>query len=221
MLVVHHLEHSRSHRILWLLEELELDYELVTYQRDPKTLLAPPDLKAIHPLGKSPVVSDGDTVLAESGAIIEYVLDHYDGGALRPPPMAPERQQYTYWLHYAEGSLMPVFLMKLVFDRLRDTKVPFFVKPVVKGLVKKVNDAYLGHQIKLHLDYVNRHLDDNDWFVAGKFSAADIQMSYPLQAAASRTDLSAYAQIRAFLNRVRERPAYQRALENGGPVELP
>jgi len=130
MIIVHHLNNSRSQRILWLLEELGLEYEIKKYQRDPKTMLAPPELRAVHPLGKSPVVQDGDTIVAESGAIIEYLVGRYGDGRLAPAPGSPERLRYTYFLHYAEGSAMPPLLLKLVFDRVGSTPAPFFVRPI-------------------------------------------------------------------------------------------
>src|SRR3954470_1149147 len=134
MIVVHHLNNSRSQRVLWLLEELQLPYEIRRYERDPKTMLAPPELRAVHPLGKSPVISDGDLTLAESGAILEYLADRYGAGVLAPPPGTPERLRYSYWMHYAEGSLMPPLLLKLVFDRVQKADMPFFIKPVARGI---------------------------------------------------------------------------------------
>jgi hypothetical protein len=134
MIVVHHLNNSRSQRILWLLEELGLEYEIKKYQRDPKTMLAPPELRAVHPLGKSPVITDGDAVVAESGAIIEYLVGKYGDGRLAPPAGTPERLHYTYFLHYAEGSAMPPLLLKLVFDRVESGPAPFFVKPIARAI---------------------------------------------------------------------------------------
>lgn len=222
MLTVHHLNNSRSQRILWLLEELGLPYDIVRYQRDPKTMLAPPELKRIHPLGKSPVVVDGESVLAESGAIIEYLASRYDHGALLPAPDTPERLRCTYWLHYAEGSLMPMLLLKLVFQRIATTPVPFFVKPVVKGISAKGQASFVDPQLKTHLDYLENELGRASWFAGDHFSVADIQMSFPLEAAASRAGLRAdtYPRLAGFLTRIHARPAYQKALERGGPYEL-
>src|SRR4249920_636693 len=134
MITVHHLNNSRSQRVLWLLEELCVPYEVKRYQRDPVTMLAPPSLRAVHPLGKSPVITDGALTLAESGGIIEYVVERYGGGRLAPPPGTPERLRYSYWLHFAEGSAMPPLLLKLVFDRIERAPMPFFAKPIARAI---------------------------------------------------------------------------------------
>jgi len=220
MIIVHHLERSRSHRILWMLEELGLPYEVRRYARNPETLLAPDELKAIHPLGKSPVITDGAVTIAESAAILEYLLDRQDDHSLRPEHDTPAYQRYRYWLHYAEGSLMPILLVKLIFDRLAKSPMPFFVKPIVRGLVKKVHQAYSRPNLKRHLDFIESELGEGNWLLGDQLTAADIQMSYPLKAALGRTDLTAYPRIRSYLERVDQRPAYQRALEQGGPVGL-
>jgi len=222
MITVHHLNNSRSQRVLWLLEELGLPYQVVRYQRDARTMLAPPELKAVHPLGKSPVIADGDCVVAESGAIIEYLMDHYDQGRLRPPARTPEKRRWTYFLHYAEGSMMPPLLMKLIFDRVETAPAPFFVKPIARGIAQKVKGNYILPQIRQHLDYLEGELGRHEWFAGDAFSAADIQMSFPLEAAASRGGLDAatHPKLAAFLERIHARPAYQRALEQGGPYEL-
>ncbi|MYN17483.1 glutathione S-transferase [Rugamonas sp. FT107W] len=221
MIVVHHLNNSRSQRVLWLLEELELDYEIVRYQRDPKTMLAPPELRAIHPLGKSPVISDGDIVVAESGAIIEYLVETYGHGRLVPPAGTEERRRWTYFLHYAEGSAMAPLLMKLIFDRVENSPAPFFVKPIARGIARKVKGGYIEPQIAAHLDYLEAELSKRPWFAGAEFSAADIQMSFPLEAAAARAGLDASRpNLMAFLKRIHSRPAFQRALERGGPYEL-
>ncbi|MBB3220317.1 glutathione S-transferase family protein [Pseudoduganella umbonata] len=222
MITVHHLNNSRSQRVLWLLEELGLPYQVVRYQRDARTMLAPPELKAVHPLGKSPVIVDGDCTVAESGAIVEYLMDHYDQGRLRPPGRTPEKRRWTYFLHYAEGSMMPPLLMKLIFDRVETAPAPFFVKPIARGIAQKVKGNYILPQIRQHLDYLEGELGRHEWFAGDAFSAADIQMSFPLEAAASRggLDAAAYPKLAAFLERIHARPAYQRALEQGGPYEL-
>jgi len=218
MLVVHHLNNSRSQRILWLLEELGVEYDLKCYQRDPKTLFAPPELKAVHPLGKSPVIQDGDLVLAESGAIIEYLADRYGGGKLARPHGSPERAQYVYWLHYAEGSAMPPLLMKLIFDRVVGAPMPFFARPVVRKIHQSVMTAFIGPQLKLHLDYLETQLATRDWFLDGEFSAADVQMSFPLETAVARGGLDqTRPRLMGWLRRVHARPAYRRAVERGGP----
>src|ERR1700722_2964455 len=207
MIVVHHLNNSRSQRVLWLLEELELEYEVKRYERDRKTMLAPPELKAVHPLGKSPVVTDGDRTLAESGAIVEYLVERHGGGRLVPPPGTAERLRYTYWLHYAEGSAMPPLLLKLIFDRIETSPMPFFVKPIARGISAKVKGSFIEPQITQHLDYLEGELGKNSWFAGNEFSAADIQMSFPLEAAAARGGLEiGHPKAMAFLERIHAAP---------------
>ncbi|HWU77122.1 MAG TPA: glutathione S-transferase [Rhodanobacter sp.] len=221
MITLHHLNNSRSQRILWLLEELGLPYEVKRYRRDPKTMLAPPELRAIHPLGKSPVITDGALTLAESGAIIEYLAATYGEGRLLPPPGTPERLRCSYWLHYAEGSAMPPLLLKLVINRIRTAPAPFFVKPIARGVADKVDRTFTDPQLKLHLDYLESELGEREWFVGESLSAADIQLSFPLEAFAARGGLgSGYPHLTAFLKRIHGRPAYQRALERGGEYAL-
>ncbi len=220
MIVVHHLNNSRSQRVLWLLEELGLEYDLRRYERNPATMLAPPELKAVHPLGKSPVVVDGDLTLAESGAIIEYMADRYGGGRLARPHGSPERVRYIYWLHYAEGSAMPPQLLKLLMDRIAAAPVPFFVRPIVRAIRAKSMDSFIGPQIKLHLDYLEGQLAGAQWFCGSEFSAADIQMSFPLEIAVARSSLDdRWPKLMGFLRRIHERPAYRRALERGGKYD--
>lgn len=225
MIKVHHLDHSRSQRVLWMLEELNLPYQLVNYQRDPKTWLAPAALREVHPLGKSPVLQDDTLILAESGAILEYLADRYDSARqLSPEPLpaqADERVRYRYWMHYAEGSAMPPLLMSLVFARVRNAPMPFFAKPIAKGIVDKVMKTFVGPQLTLHLDWMEGELSASPWFAGERFTAADIQMSFPLQAAASRAgNMERYPKLQAFLQRIEQRPAYQRAVERGGPLNL-
>jgi glutathione S-transferase len=221
MIIVHHLNNSRSQRILWLLEELGLEYEIKKYQRDPKTMLAPPELRAVHPLGKSPVIQDGDTIVAESGAIIEYLVGRYGDGRLAPAPGTPERLRYTYFLHYAEGSAMPPLLLKLVFDRVESTPAPFFVRPIARAIAKKVKDSFVLPQIRQHLAFLEGELASRAWLAGDDFSAADIQASFPLEAAAARGGLDAqYPKLSAFLERIHARPAYRRALERGGKYDF-
>ncbi|HBZ92614.1 MAG TPA: glutathione S-transferase [Pseudomonas sp.] len=216
MITVHHLNNARSQRILWLLEELGVDYQIKRYERDTKTMLAPPELRAVHPLGKSPVVTDGELTLAESGAIIDYLANRY-GPHLLPAADSPERLRCTYWLHYAEGSAMPPLLLKLVFDKMESSPMPFFVKPIARGIARKVKSAFVAPQLKLHLDYLESELGKSTWFAGEQFSAADIQLSFPLEAAAARAGLDASRpRLMAFLERIHARPAYQRALEKGG-----
>lgn len=221
MVTVHHLNNSRSQRILWLLEELGLPYEVKRYQRDAKTMLAPPTLRAVHPLGKSPVISDGDIVVAESGAIVEYLVDTYGQGRLKPAPGTEDARRYTYWLHFAEGTAMPPLLMSLVFSRVRNAPAPFFVRPIARAIADKVMTTFVAPQIKSQLDFMEAELSARDWFAGASFSAADIQMSFPLEAAASRGGLAAdRPRLMAWLATIHARPAYQRALAQGGPYEL-
>jgi glutathione S-transferase len=221
MIVVHHLNNSRSQRVLWLLEELGVPYEIKRYQRDAKTMLAPPELRAVHPLGKSPVITDGELTLAESGAIIEYLAGKYGDGKLAPPAGTPERLRYTYWMHFAEGSAMPPLLMKLVFDRIEKGPMPFFVRPVARAIAARAKSAFITPNIERNLDFMESELGRQDWFAGADFSAADIQMSFPLEAAALRGGLNqSRPRLWSFLKKIHERPAYLRALEKGGKYEL-
>jgi len=221
MIIVHHLNNSRSQRILWLLEELGLPYEIKKYERDPKTMLAPPELRAVHPLGKSPVIQDGDTVVAESGAIIDYLVGKHGAAALAPAPGTPERLHYTYFLHYAEGSAMPPLLLKLVFDRVASSPAPFFVRPIARAIADKVKSSFVQPQIRQHLAFLEGELGKRTWFAGDAFSAADIQMSFPLEAAAARGGLDGqYPNLVAFLEKIHARPAYRRALERGGQYDF-
>ncbi len=221
MITLHHLNNSRSQRIIWLLEELGLNYDIKRYERDAKTMLAPASLRAVHPLGKSPVITDGDLTLAESGAIIEYLIERYSAGRLAPASGTPERLRYTYWLHYAEGSAMPPLLLKLVFDKIETSPMPFFVKPVAKGICAKVKSTFIAPQIKQHLSYLEGELAHGGWFAGDDFSGADIQLSFVLEAAAARGGLNASRpRLMDFLKRIHARPAYQRALERGGEYAL-
>ena len=221
MITVHHLNNSRSQRILWLLEELGLPYEIKRYQRDPKTMLAPPALRAVHPLGKSPVISDGDLTIAESGAIVEYLTDKYGAGKLAPRLGTPERLRYTYWIHFAEGSAMPPLLMKLIFDRIESAPMPFFARPIARAIARKGKSSYVQPNIDRILDFMESELGKHAWFAGAAFSAADIQMSFPLEAAAARGGLNEERpKLWAFLQNIHARPAYRRALETGGKYEL-
>ena len=225
VITVHHLNNSRSQRVLWLLEELGVPYEIVKYDRDPKTLLAPRSLEEIHPLGKSPVVVDGDKSIAESGAILEYLIEAHGNGRLIPPPGTQAHLDYRYFMHYAEGSLMPYLLMKLVFTKVRSAPVPFFVKPVVRKIADKVCDDFVHPNLRRHLAFLNAHLTKHTWFAGDELTAADIQMSYPIEAAVTRASSlvapdGKIDQLAAFVARIRERPAFQKALERGGPYEV-
>ena len=219
MIVVHHLENSRSQRVLWLLEELGLDYEVRLYKRQP-TMQAPDSLRAVHPLGKSPVITDGDRTLAESGAIIEYLVETYGQGRFVPPPGTPERLRYTYFLHYAEGSLMPLLLLKLVFAKIPE-RVPWPMRPVARLISNGADKALIGPQVANHFAFLENELSERDWFAGNEFTAADVQMSFPLEAANARVGFAGkLPRLKAFVDRLQARPAYKRALEKGGPYSM-
>ncbi len=239
MITLHHLENSRSQRVLWLLEELGLPYQVKRYARDKKTLLAPPELRQVHPLGKSPVITDDThgsganlTTVAESGAIVEYLLDTYGGRSgntsgdqhasvqLRPAAGTPERRQFVYWLHFAEGSGMPYLLMKLVFDKISGPAAPWLVRPVLKAVASKVNGLLIEPNLKRQTAFIEETLAGTGWFAGAAFSAADIQMSYPIEATDARFGLGSYPATAAWLQRIHARPAYQRALKAGGPYSV-
>ncbi len=220
MITVHHLENSRSQRVLWLLEELGLDYDVKRYERDKETNLAPASLKNVHPLGKSPVIDDDGLVVAETGAIIEYLVEKA-GGGLAPDPGTSERLRYTYWMHFAEGSAMPQMLLKLFFTRIKEAKMPFFAKPIAKGIADRVLDGYVDPNIAAQLDYMEAELGKSEWFAGDQFTAADIQMSFPLEAAAARGGLDRrFPKLAGYLSKIHDRAGYRRALERGGPYEL-
>jgi glutathione S-transferase len=220
MVVVHHLNNSRSQRVLWLLEELGVPYEVKRYERDPKTMLAPPSLLAIHPLGKSPVIVDGEVKVAESGAIIEYLVDKYGAGRLIPAAGTEQRRRYTYWLHYAEGSAMTPQLFKLVFDRIATNPAPWPVSAIARRIAATVTNTFIAPNLKRHLDYIEAELGLALWFAGEQFTAADVQMSFPLEIAVSRAGLDASRpKSMAFLDRIHARDAYQRALERGGKYD--
>lgn len=225
MLTLHHLETSRSHRILWLLEELGVPYELRRYQRDPATRLAPPELKKIHPLGKSPVLTDGELVVAESGAILEYLAECYGAQApaelahLEPARGTPAHRQCRFWMHYAEGSLMNWLVMQLVFDSIPRQPMPFFVRPIARTLCATVQRKLIAPNVQTALAFMEAHLAQHRWFAGEHLSLADFQMSFAVEAALARGNTaSAWPHLQAYLQRIQARPAYQRALEKGGPV---
>jgi len=221
MIVVHHLNNSRSQRVLWLLEELGLPYEMKKYQRDPKTMLAPEALRQVHPLGKSPVLEDDGVVVAESGAILEHILERHGQGRLQPPPGSEARRRFTYWLHFAEGSAMPPLLLKLIFDRIETAPMPFFIKPVARMISGKVKKTMIEPNLTRQLDFMEGELAKGEWFCGAEFSAADIQMSFPVEAAAMRAGLDASRpRLMDFLKRIHARPAYRRAIERGGPYSF-
>ncbi len=204
-----------------MLEELGVPYEVKRYERDAKTMLAPPSLIAIHPLGKSPVIVDGDVTIAESGAIVEYLVDKYSGGRLLPPAGTEQRRRYTYWLHYAEGSAMPPLLLKLVFDRVAANPAPWPVSAIARRIAATVTNAFIAPNLKRHLDYIEAELGSHPWFAGEQFTAADVQMSFPLEIAVSRAGLDASRpNSTAFLERIHARDAYKRALERGGKYDF-
>ncbi|MDN6297938.1 MAG: glutathione S-transferase [Halomonas sp.] len=221
MIRLHHLEKSRSHRILWLLETLALDYELVEYQRDPKTQLAPEALRRIHPLGKSPVITDGEQTVAESGAIIDYLLGYYGDGRCQPDAGDTRSWvDYRYWLHYAEGSLMPLLVMQLVFGQL-PKQSPWLIRPIARGIHKAVNQRFLAPQLERHMAMIEAYLAEHGGFASAWPSGADIQMSFPLQALAMTRRSDDYPAIAAFVERIEADAAWQRAVERAGPLRLP
>jgi len=220
MITVHHLNNSRSQRVLWLLEELGLPYEIKHYQRDAKTSLAPPELRQVHPLGKSPVITDGGLTVAESGAILEYLVDKYGQGRLKPTD-EQALLHYRYFMHFAEGSAMPPLVMKLIFNKIKRAPMPFFVKPIAKGIADKVLGGFVQPNIDAQLKFLEAELTARPWFAGAEMTAADVQMSFPLEAAAARGgSLDGYPKIKAFLERIHARPAYRKALERGGPYDL-
>ena len=208
MIVVHHLNNSRSQRVLWLLEELGIEYEIKRYERNTETMMAPESLRQVHPLGKSPVITDGDLTIPESGAIIEYLVDRYGNNRLVPASGTPERLRYTYWLHYAEGSAMPPLVMRLIFNSF--------------GIGdSKAMDGFIAPQIKLHFDYIEDELGKSTWFVGEEFTAADIQMSFPLEIVAGiPQEVESRPKIKEFIDRIHARPAYKRALDRGGRYDV-
>lgn len=219
MITIHHLENSRSQRVLWLLEELGLDYDIKIYKRDAKTSLAPPELEAVHPLGKSPVITDGDLTIAESGAITEYLINTYGKGQFQPKPGSVEASRNNYWMHYAEGTLMPLLVMTLIFNRVE--QAPLLVRPIAKAISGQVKKAYINPNLNKNLDFIETTLDEHSWFSGEDITGADFQMIFPLEAAAARGGMgSKYPNIKAYVDRVHGRPAYQRGLERGGPYEL-
>lgn len=221
MLTVHHLEASRSHRILWLLEELGCPYTLQIHRRDPKTLLAPPSLQALHPLGKAPLVVDEDgTVLAESGAILETLAERH-GPHLLPPRGTAAARRCRYWLHFAEGSAMPLQVMGLVFRRVASAPMPFFARPIARAIAGKVQQGYLAPQMAAQRSLMEAELAEGPWFAGADFSLADLQMDYVVEALAAQPGgLDGHPRLARWLAAVQARPAYQRAVARGGPVLL-
>lgn len=225
MITLHHLNNSRSQRILWMLEELGLKYEVKYHQRDAVTMLAPPSLKAVHPLGKAPVLVDGEATLVESGAILEYLVDKYGGGKFMPAEGTNERLRYTFWMHFAEGSAMTPLLLSLIFKKISDPPLPLPVKilvaPIAKGIAAQVNKMLIAPNLKAHQDYMEAELSKSTWFAGDEFTAADVQMSFAVEASAARgMTREARPKLFSYLNRIHARPAYKKALEVGGPYDL-
>ncbi len=220
MITVHHLDNSRSHRVLWLLEELGVPYEVKHYKRE-ASLRAPASLRAVHPLGKSPTVTDGAETVAESGAILEFLIERHGQGRLAPRAGTPEHLRYRYWMHYAEGSFMPSLVLMLIFRQMPRQPMPMLARPVVRTLANTVIESFVQPQIDTHLSYVEGELGKTTWFAGSEYTAADIQMRFPVEAAAARGGLtSARPRTWSYLQRIRERPAYQRAIAKGGPLNL-
>lgn len=215
MITVHHLDNSRSQRILWLLEELSLPYEIKHYKRDQK-MLAPPELKAVHPLGKSPVITDGLRNIAETGAIIDYLISTYGAGRLIPPTGTEDRFSYTYWMYYAEGSAMTPLLLRLITTQIKK-RAPFLIKPIAAGIANTLEKSLVVPNLKANIDFWETSLSQSPWFAGGAFTAADIMMSFPLEAAAARAGAALQPHIKAWLEAIHARPAYKTALERGGP----
>ena len=205
MIVVHHLNDSRSQRILWLMEELGVPYEIKHYSRDATTRLAPPELTAIHPLGKSPVVTEGDATIIESGAIIDYILRHHGGGKLAPERTSPAYDVYQQWLHYSEGSAMLPLMLALYVGRLGEAGAP--LKPRIDS------------ETANHLGYVEQSLAGKDYLM-GEFSAADVQMSFVGEVVGAFGRTAQYPNIGAWVKRFQDRPAYRKALEKGGAYNM-
>lgn len=216
MLTIHHLNNSRSQRILWMMEELELNYEIKHYQRDLKTSLAPIALKAVHPLGKAPILEDGDRVIAESGVIIDHLARNYGDGLLLPEAGSPAMDQYQFWLHFAEGSVMPPLVMSLVMNKIRENAKPLPIKIIAKQIVQRVMSSFVNPNVQANLAFIDEHLGANEWFAGDAISGADIQMSFPLEACVMRGLAANYPNINAFVQRIHARDAYKVALEKGG-----
>lgn len=218
MIVVHHLNNSRSQRVLWLLEELGVEYEIKRYQRDAVTSLAPQALKDIHPLGKSPVLTDGDITVAESGAIIEYLLDSY-GPQFIPEKGSEAQRQHTYWMHFAEGTFMPPMIVKLIFDKVRSSVKPFFIRSIANKIADQVMGGYFGPNLLDSLKFIEDHLSQNSWFAGESMSGADYQMIFPLEAIKAAGGAKPYPHIEAYVEKVHQLDSYKRAVEKGGQYD--
>ncbi len=220
MITLHHLENSRSFRILWLLEELGLEYKLVQHRRDPETSAAMADYKDLHPLGKAPILIDGDKILIESGAIMEYLIDHHSDGQLRPGTDDEERYRYNYWMHAAEGSVMNLITLALFLNRM-ESRAPFFVRPFIKPVTRAVRSGYVNPNLQKTLLYTEQELGRYAWFAGDMFSGADIMMSFVMMAMAARGGLDEqYPNCQRWVRQMEQRPAFQRAMEKNGEMRL-
>lgn len=220
MIIVHHLNNSRSQRVLWLLEELNIPYEIKRYERDPKTIRAPKSLREVHPLGKSPVITDGGITVAESGAIIDYLIRTYAKDTLLPEESSAEFRDYQYWMHFSEGSLMPPMLMRMLFEKVKTSPMPFFIKPVAKMIADKVLSTFVNPEITLNMGFVDKHLGSHTWFAGDNLTGADFQMSFPLEASVAAGAIgNKYPNIHAYVKRFQARSAYLKALEKGGDYD--
>lgn len=216
MLTLHHLEYSQSYRVLWLLEELGTDYELKRYERDKTTRLAPADYKAISPLGTSPVITDGELSLAETSAIFDYILDQHPDSELRPAPSSSARTDYLFWFHAAQGSMMPMMLMSIVFQML-ETRSPGLIRPLIKLVLGKASSSMVKPRIKLLLDKAEQDLAATGWFAGDALSAADMMLSYPLESAHTKGLLKDnYPNCQAWVERIKQVPSYQSAKQKDG-----
>jgi len=219
MVTVHHLNNSRSQRILWMLEEIGAPYDIKIYQRDADSNFAPPELKAVHPLGKSPVVTDKGVAVAESGNIIDYLSREY-APELIPAVDTPAYREYSYWMHFAEGTLMPNLVMKLVFNIVATGPMPFFARPIAKAIAGKVMSSYVQPNIDANLQLIEDHLNNKTWFCGKDLTGADFQMSFPLEATVARGGAESFPRIKDFVEQFQARPAYQAALKKGGPYDF-
>ena len=217
MLTLHHLNNSRSQRILWLLEELGVDYNIEHYQRDSTTNLAPDSLRAVHPLGRSPVLTTPEGAIAESGAIVEYLVRKHGQTHFTSPESGENLQQYLFWLHFAEGSLMPPLVARLVLEKARQKgSKPFFIKPITNKLIDGILNAYYGPNLAQSLRYVESYLAHHTWFASEQQTGADVQMIFPLESLVASGNAKDFPAIREYVKRVHARPAYKQALEKGG-----
>jgi len=218
MITLHYLENSRAQRILWLLEELNVEYEIKHYYRNKETMLAPPELKKVHPLGKSPVLTDGENCIVESAAIVEYLIDTHGNGKIIPKAGTKEYLKYREFMHYAEGSIMPFMVLSLIFNKIKEAPMPFFIRPIAKGIANKTMQSFVSPNVKTHLTYLNNELAATGWFAGTEMTGADIMMSFPLEAAASRTSLREdYQNLASFLDKIHQLPSYKSALDKGLP----